>query len=436
MIDSKGRTPLEAWKETSFVSKYLTRDSSGNYWEPHELSLIGAAAINRPFCMPIEKGIWQPPVWIDSGTKGLSTERCFDFLLSLPDQFSKGCSSPKDYDPLFVMFSASYDWSMWCKDIPFSKAFEIVRERSFAPPCIRMQGHVFYKKYAIQIRPYMHFKLGELQWPDDPYGERHKNDPEYKAGKKGARRLQFIRKITIVDTFRFSPMSFVETIRPLMKRGLIPKEVFDTIEREKQKRGGFHLETMETVKKYCGYELHSLCVFMHMMRDAYWTSAELRLHSFHSPASAASARLKKLDIRGHSWPVKSTNPDYEQLIGHHAYFGGRFESLTKGYRKEPAYQYDLASAYPYAMQSMPSMTGGAGENAKLHPLNKLSKAASSQYSVYGFVFIKKRRFIHCHTGCRIAQSYIHKWVMAITCATMFSPRSNGAKNSKTRLQNP
>jgi hypothetical protein len=72
-------------------------------------------------------------------------------------------------------------------------------------------------------------------------------------------------------------MSFVKTIRPLMKRGLIPKEVFDTIEREKLKRGEFHLEPMENVKKYCGYELHSLCVFMHMMRDAYWTAAQLRL---------------------------------------------------------------------------------------------------------------------------------------------------------------
>jgi hypothetical protein len=43
---------------------------------------------------------------------------------------------------------------------------------------------------------------------------------------------------TITDTFRFSPMSFVETIRPLMKRGLIPKEVFDTIEREKKSAAG------------------------------------------------------------------------------------------------------------------------------------------------------------------------------------------------------
>jgi len=79
--------------------------------------------------------------------------------LSLPEQFA----AKENPSPIFVMFSASYDWSMWCKDIPFPKKYEIVRQRGFAPPCKRMQGYVFYKKYAIQIRPHMHFKLGELR---------------------------------------------------------------------------------------------------------------------------------------------------------------------------------------------------------------------------------------------------------------------------------
>jgi hypothetical protein len=87
-IDKDGRTPLEAWKETGIVSKYLTRDSSGNYWERHEVSLIGAASIDRPFGTPIEKGVWQSPVWISDETKGLKTDQCFDFLLSLPEQFA------------------------------------------------------------------------------------------------------------------------------------------------------------------------------------------------------------------------------------------------------------------------------------------------------------------------------------------------------------
>jgi hypothetical protein len=66
MIDSEGRTPLERLEQTGKISKYLTRDSSGNYWEDHEISLIGAAAIDRPFGTPIEKAFWQAPSWIEN----------------------------------------------------------------------------------------------------------------------------------------------------------------------------------------------------------------------------------------------------------------------------------------------------------------------------------------------------------------------------------
>jgi hypothetical protein len=151
------------------------------------------------------------------------------------------------------MFMASYDWSMWLKDTPFGKAFEIARQRGFAPPCRRMRGNVFWKKYTIKVRPFYDFKLSELRWPDDPYGKKHINDPAYEPPKKGQKgRLQVVRKITITDTFRNAPGPFVKAIEPLAKRGIIPQDVFETIEREKQKRGTFHLEPMENVKKYCG----------------------------------------------------------------------------------------------------------------------------------------------------------------------------------------
>jgi hypothetical protein len=161
----------------------------------------------------------------------------------------------------------------------------------------------------------------------------------------------------------------------MMRRGLIPQDVFDVIEREKKKRGSFHLEALDDVKKYCGYELHTLCVFMHMLRDACWTADEIRLKSFHSPAAIASVLLERINVRGHSWPVKSTsNMEYEQEIAHWSYFGGRFEWILKGwYNKATGYQIDLASAYPYAMQFLPSMLGGHWEKLKdfrqLHPFD-------------------------------------------------------------------
>jgi len=162
-------------------------------------------------------------------------------------------------------------------------------------------------------------------------------------------------------------MSFVKTIKPLYERDLIAPDVFERIKANKQKRGSLHDELVENVKLYTSDELHTLCLFMHMMRDAYWNALGIKLKSFHSPANAAGELLRRIgirdrrNIRGHSWPVKSIDLDYEQKIAHWAYYGGRFECMYKGFFKNTTFNYDLASAYPYAMQFLPSMRGGRWE---------------------------------------------------------------------------
>jgi hypothetical protein len=176
-IDAQGRSPLDAYRETG-CKKHLTF-GSGRPWEPHELSLIGAATVTRPYGTPLQEGVWEPPVWKEMAPTGQS-EQAFEFLLSLPERFPNEADLSKP--SLFVMFMAGYDWSMWLKDTHFGKAFEIARQRGFAPPCMRMRGHVFWKKYAIKVRPFYDFKLSELRWPDDPYGKLHKSDaPSHSA---------------------------------------------------------------------------------------------------------------------------------------------------------------------------------------------------------------------------------------------------------------
>jgi hypothetical protein len=207
MINAKGQTPLEAYRDTN-CKKYLQKDNTGHYWEAHELSLIDAATIDRPYGTPIEKGTWEQPVWIELTPKRQS-EQVLEGLLSLSDHFPKEHGKP----PLYVMFMASYDWSTWLRDTPFGKAFEIGRQRGFAPPCKRMRGMVFWRKYAIKVRPFYDFKLSELRWPDDPYGKDRTDDPAYqKPGKNQKAKLQVIRRFTITDTFRFAPRPFVEAI--------------------------------------------------------------------------------------------------------------------------------------------------------------------------------------------------------------------------------
>jgi hypothetical protein len=368
-LDAKGRSPLTAWKEDGTISPHLKFDGQGNPWEPHEIHLIGAQSLDRPYQTPLKDALRQPALWIEpvAGQTRLSTDEIFDGLLSLPDKLD--VDHPQQ--PIFVMFASMYDWTMWQIDVSFGRAYSIVKQRQFEPPCKRRQGYQFLGRWAVQMQPHRKLDIGELRWPNDPYGKSHRNHADYQKPAKGqTQKLQFLRKIRIYDCFRHSPKSFVKTITPLAKTGLISKDVFDRIKVNKERRGSFHKEDIDTVKEYTSDELHSLCVFMTLMRDAYWNALGIKLNSFHSPASAAAALLNRIGIRdkgnvqGHSWPVKSVNLDYEQIIAHHAYYGGRFECMYKGLIDYNTYNNDLASAYPYAMQSLPSMRGGRWEREK------------------------------------------------------------------------
>jgi hypothetical protein len=106
-IDDQGRSPLDAYKETG-CKKHLSF-GSGRPREPHELSLVGAASVNRPYGTPLQDGVWETPVWKELLSKGQS-EQIFEFLLSLPELFPNE-ANPKQ-PSLFVMFMASYDWSI------------------------------------------------------------------------------------------------------------------------------------------------------------------------------------------------------------------------------------------------------------------------------------------------------------------------------------
>jgi hypothetical protein len=314
-IDSEGAIPLEALFASGDVKpSFIKRDASGYPWRAHDLKMIGAAAILRPFGVSLADAKYMPPLFLSSDTR-LATEQCLAYLVSLPEHFEKMFGGLK---PIFVMFAAMYDWSMWLFDNSFAKNYEIVKERMFRPPCRRVMAPVIIGKYIVQMRPYNSLKIAELRWPDDPFGKKHLDDPAFNEKTK----FQTVRSIKIYDTFRFSPKSFLKTIEPLMKRGLVAKDEFDTIAEHKEQRNDFHKLPLSEIEHYTSLELYSLCKFMHQMRDACWTAMGIKLKMFHSLAAAASEILRSIDVRSHSWPVTSKDLSHEQIIAHWAYFGG------------------------------------------------------------------------------------------------------------------
>jgi hypothetical protein len=161
-LDAKGRSPLEVWKENRTISPFLKFDGQGNPWEPHEIHLIGAQGLDRPYQTPLTKALRQPAIWLEPkpGQTWLSADEIFDWLLSLPYELET--NHPQQ--PIFVMFAAMYDWTMWQIDVSFGRAYSIVKQRQFEPPCKRRQGYQFLGQWAVQMQPHRKLDIGELRW--------------------------------------------------------------------------------------------------------------------------------------------------------------------------------------------------------------------------------------------------------------------------------
>lgn len=92
-----------------------------------------------------------------------------------------------------------------------------------------------------------------------------------------------------------------------------------------------------------------------------------------------------------------------QEIARSSFYGGRFELIKRGFIGE-CYLYDLNSAYPYALTTLPDITQGRWfESNKIHPKSKIGfffieANISDKVKIAPFPFVKKNRTICYPSG--------------------------------------
>lgn len=168
-----------------------------------------------------------------------------------------------------------------------------------------------------------------------------------------------VTSITLYDVFTFFSTSFVKACREYL--GDNPD--FDRIEQTKLLRDKFVEGDLETlILPYMQQELKYLVELCHILRK--------RLHDagidptqWHGPGAVASAVLRKRGVKAH----KGASPDGVKEAARYAYFGGRFEQFQIGYYDKPIYQYDIRSAYPYAITRLPSLANLVWVNRQRRP---------------------------------------------------------------------
>lgn len=278
-------------------------------------------------------------------TEGLSTLECLNYLVN--HKFSRRNA--------FVGFALGYDFENILRDIPDDEYMLLVEDGD---------NSINYHDYEIKYIPR---KILEIKY--------HTGTLD-RAGK------EIIRSIFIQDVFGFFQCSF---IRALEKWGInVPREIREG----KAERDIFREENLEQIVAYNQIELELLVELMNRLRAADADACQLigiqpnhTPRSWYGPGARAANFLNQTDFI--SEHPEFTGPVYERLKAEvpeavaaypfaAAFYGGRIEAAAVGLIEGELYDYDINSAYPYAITRLPKW--GEGDLVRVEGFDKKNRA--------------------------------------------------------------
>jgi hypothetical protein len=134
----------------------------------------------------------------------------------------------------------------------------------------------------------------------------------------------------------------------------------DIVTGGKNSRSSFKLDELETkILPYWKEENDKAVELLESLRSSLY-SANLLITQWHGPGAIASYSLRK-----HRMGDAMQKPPEKVLrASQYAYGGGRFELFKVGRANQPVYEYDINSAYPYAISQLPDLSNGWWEHVE------------------------------------------------------------------------
>jgi hypothetical protein len=232
---------------------------------------------------------------------GIPTKDAFDFILqaALPNR-------------IHVCFSSGYDINKILKDVPKIKLQEIWDS----------QDYTGLGKYRVRYRKAKNFWLGDQD-----------------------------HALTLWDVFSFFQSSFIKTLDKYFPEERDNEELV-AIREMKARRSQFTLDEIDSIRYYCALELKWLVRLMGKLRE-HFRRVNLKLSRWDGAGAVASSLLKRERVKQHQ------NQEISSIVrALAAYYGGRIETTCIGAAKGPIYQYDLRSAYPSVIATLPCLRKG------------------------------------------------------------------------------
>lgn len=266
------------------------------------------------------------------GAVRLTTRDCLEFLCSLPSK------------AILVGYFFDYDVTKILEDLPLEKLDRLMhRDKRMWPRSEDMEG-----MENKDIRPrVMPVTFGGYEIDYLPR-------KEFKVRREGSRQWTVIN-----DVGSFFQCRFVEAIE---KWEVSTPEIREAIGAGKDLRNDFSISALEEIAEYNGLEIECLQELMEKFRKACVASTYVPA-KWQGPGLLAEAMYSKNGVpRTKDVPLLN-NPVYADLMdfARNSFYGGRPELTGVGPVDCVVEQWDINSAYPAAMLSVPCLTHGTWE---------------------------------------------------------------------------
>lgn len=252
---------------------------------------------------------------------GLSSDECFNFIID---------TAALHPNHISVIFGGSYDSEMMLRDVSTPKLLDI-----------KDSGQGKWKKWRIKYTKRKFFSVTDIT----------RN-----------------QTCMLWDVIGFFQCSFQQAL----KDWLDVKD--DTIAKGKSGRQAFDAEQLDFIIAYCQLELQYFESLMQRLWEAL-DATNIKLRRWDGAGAAAQSVLQSKGVADSKGSTTQNEAHY--LQARCAYAGGRFELIAPGDYVQTVYNYDINSAYPFALSLLPSF----------HGLQQCS-SNSCEYSPYDLLLIE------------------------------------------------
>lgn len=272
------------------------------------------------------------PYMLFGNTAGLSiqapqlgTEECLELIC-------KG-------DPGVINFSFAftYDVNQICWQIPRRRMYALSRGR-----------RIVYNGYLIEWAPAKWFAV--------------------KRNRKGE------KWVKIFDCFHFFNKALTKVLDEYQ---IGSPEIRAYLDKMKSERSQFTWEEIEEVKEYWTIEGQLMVLLMEYVRDIF-ADAGFYISTWHGPGALARHLLRTHDVKKAQANIRSVHPEV-WLAARYAFSAGRFEQFGAGLHIGPVWNWDIHSAFPYAIQFLPDLNKGWWEHSLRPDRNRIRH---DRYALY------------------------------------------------------